>query len=125
MRIGIRYFRFSPVCRALDVCCALMVISNILFNVLDLDGSDFLRIFNPVEKITIIAVVSTEGRLDFSPEKFERRRDGLLSFTDGSGEYGPPHYAEIQNFSQLREARAHGYRVGLARNSVSDSSPYF
>ena len=102
-----------------------MVISNILFNVLDLDGSEFLRIFNSVEKITMMAVVSTEGRLDFSPEKFERRRDGLLLFAGGSGEYGRPHYAEIQNFSQLHEARAHGYRVGLARNSLSDSSPYF
>ena len=125
MLIGIRTLHSSLVCRTFDVCYALMVISYILFNLLDLDGSDLPKVFNPVQGTTIVAVVPTEVRLDVPPEKFQRRGDGLLFFADGLGEYGRPRWAEIPKFSPLGEARAHGYRVGLARNSLPDSSPYF
>jgi hypothetical protein len=124
MLTGIRTLHSSPACRTLDVYCVLIVISNILFNVLDLDGSDLPRVFNPLQESTIVAVVPAEARLDFSPEKFGRRGDGLVFFADGS-KYGPPRWAEISKFSPLGRARAHGYRIGLARNSLPDSFPYF
>ena len=127
MPMGSRTLHSSPslVCRTLDVCCVLMVISYILFNVLDLDGSDLSKVLYPVQGTTIVAVVPTEARLDFSPEKFQRRGDGLSFLADGSREYGPPHWPEISKLPALGQARTHGYRVGLARNSLPDSSPYF
>ncbi len=124
MLIGSRTLHSSLVCRTLDVCCVLMVVSDILFNVLDLDRSDLPKVFNPVQVTIIVAVVPTEARSD-SPEKFQRQGAGLFFFADGSREFGRPRWPEISKSPPLGQARTHGYRVGLPRNSLPDSSPYF
>src|SRR5215470_17655202 len=115
MLIGSRTLHSSLVYRTLDVCCVFIVISYILFNVLDLDESDLPKIFNPVQVTIVEAVMPTEARLDFSPEKFQHRGDGLFFFADGSRECGRPRLAETSKMSPLGQARTHGYRVGLAR----------
>jgi hypothetical protein len=103
----------------------LMVISYILFSVLDLDGSDLPKVFNPVQATIIEAVMPTEARLDFSPEKFQHQGDDPFFFADGSREYSRPRSPELSKMSPLRQTRIHGYRIGLARNFLPDSSPYF
>jgi len=101
-----------------------MVISYILFNVLDLDGSDLCRVFGPVEKSTIVAVEPAEGQLFNSPEQFASGRSIFLLITDVADKFASQHQAMLL-ISQLKTARSHGYRVSLARNSLPDSSPYF
>ncbi len=125
MFVHLPHIRNSSLRWAIYIACLFFVLSYIAFDVLDLDGSDFLRAFNPVEGTTIIAVVPTETRLDFSRETFKGRHSDMLFFADRLRKYGRSRPMEIQDFFPVDATRAHGYRVGLARNSLSDSSPYF
>jgi hypothetical protein len=69
MLMGSRTLHSSLICHTVDVRWVLMVIPYILFKMLDLDGSDLPKVFNPVQVTVIVAVVPTEAGLDFSPEK--------------------------------------------------------
>lgn len=125
MLMCLPHIRNSSRQRAMYIVCVFFVFSYIAFDVLDLDGSNLPKVFNPVQGTKIVAAVLTEARLDFSPKKLESRGDGVIFFADGSREYGRPRWAEISNLAPLGQARTHGYRVGLARNSLPGSSPYF
>ena len=119
-----RVFLLSTFWRIAHVVCALLVFSYILFDVLDLDGSNFSRLLATVERAAIVAEVPDAVPLNYSPEKSESRGDTSLFFPDQSGSYTRPCWSELLRASTLGTARSHGYRVGLARNSLSDSSPY-
>ena len=107
------------------VFCAMMVTSYILFNVLDLDGSDLSRLFGPVEKTSIVAVVQLEAELFKSPEPFASHDGILLRVIEQPDKFTSQQHAKLLPFSQLDITRSHGYRASLPRNSLSDSSPYF
>jgi hypothetical protein len=121
---GRRLFHSSIFRRVTHVVCALLVFSYILFDVLDLDGSNFSRLLAPVERTAIVAEVPDAIPLNYSPEKYESWGDTSLLFTDQSGLYARLYWTEFSGASPLGTARSHGYRVGLARNSLPDSSPY-
>src|SRR5262245_49147941 len=110
--------------RATHTVCILLVFSYVLFDVLDLDGSNFSRLLATVEKAAIVAEVPDVIPLKYAPEKSEMWGEISLLFTDQAGSYARPQWAEVLRASTLGTARSHGYRVGLARNSLPDSSPY-
>ena len=114
----------SRVWRAIYVVSILLVFSYILFDVLDLDGSDFPRLFTPVQRTITVAVLPSSTQLNYSSDESELCGDISLLFSDRSAECSRPPLAKILRASRLGIARSHGYRVGLARNSLPDSSPY-
>lgn len=121
---GFRPIHSSRLWRATYVVCALLVFSYILFDVLDLDGSNFPSVVAPEETTVIVAVVPSDTQLRDSPDATERWVNIPFVFTDRSEKYTWQH-TNLLKFSPLGLARSHGYRVGLARDSLPDSSPYF
>jgi hypothetical protein len=119
-----RAFHLSTFWRVTHVVCALLMFSYILFDVLDLDGSNFSRLRATVERTAIVAEVPDAIPLNYSPEKSESWGDTSLLSTEQSGLYARLCWTELLRASRLGAARSHGYRVGLARNSLPDSSPY-
>jgi hypothetical protein len=114
----------SRVPRAIYVVSMLLVFSYIFFDVLDLDGSDLPRFFTPMQRTITVAVLPSSTELNYSSEHSELCGDISLLLADRSAECGRPSWAELLRASLLGTARSHGYRVGLARNSLPDSSPY-
>src|SRR5262245_7404007 len=121
---GRRLFHWSIFWRVTHIFCVLLVFSYILFDVLDLDGSNFPKLLMRVERAVVVAVVPSTTQLNYSSEESELCGDISLLFADRSGEYSRPLWVELLTASPLGTARSHGYRVGLARNSLPDSSPY-
>ena len=115
-------YRGRPVRHAIHIASILLVCSYIFFDVLDLDGSDFPRLLHPVQKTIIVALVPCEAELFNSPKPLVRADSTLIPITDRAGRFTSPHQAKLLILSSLFSARAHGYRVSLARNSLSDSS---
>ena len=74
----------SRVWRAIYVVSILLVFSYIFFDVLDLDGSNFPRLFTPVERTIIVAVVPSGTQLNYSSDESELRGDISLLFVDRS-----------------------------------------
>jgi len=124
MLSGRRPFHSSIFWRATHVLCTLLVFSYILFDVLDLDGSNFSRLLATVERAAIVAEVPDAIPLNYFLEKSESWGDTSLLFTDPSGLYARLYWTALSRASPLGATRSHGYRVGLARNSLPDSSPY-
>jgi hypothetical protein len=77
-----------------------------------------------MERAVIVAVMPSGTQLNYSSAHSELRDHIALLFADRSGLNVRPLRAEGLSSSALGTARAHGYRVGLARNSLPDSSPY-
>ena len=110
----------SRASRAIYLASALLVFFNILFDVLDLDGSDFLRLLVPTNKTITVAVVPSGAEIDYSFHHSELRDGIALLFADRSELNLRPPEAEVLISSALGRARFHKYRVGLARNSLPD-----
>ena len=125
MTLGLGPIHSSRVWRAIYVVSILLVFSYIFFDVLDLDGSDFPRLFTPVERAIAVAVVPSGTQLNYSSEQSELCGAISLLFADRLAEYNRKPWAELLKASPLGTARSHGYRVGLARNSLPDSPPYW
>ncbi len=114
----------STLCRIADVACALLVVFYILFDVLDLDGSDFSKVFNSAHQPKLDALVRAEVDLDVSAKQFVSFSASASLLAPDASEYAQLLRSDNVQFSLLGTARAHGYRMGLARNSLPDSSPY-
>jgi hypothetical protein len=108
----------SRASRAIYLVSALLVFFNILFDVLDLDGSDFLRLLVPTNRTITVAVVPSGAEIDYSFHHSELRDGIALLFADRSELNLRPPQAEVLISSALGRARFHKYRVGLARNSL-------
>jgi len=104
----------SIVSRSIHVLSVFLVFSYIFFDVLDLDGS----------RTAIVAVVPTAVQLNYSSEQSELCDIALL-LANRAGLHPRSQWVELLRASRLGTARSHGYRVGLARNSLPDSSPYW
>jgi hypothetical protein len=110
--------------RAAYLACGLIVLSYFLFDVLDLDGSNFLLLLTPLERSVIVAELPSEIELTHSLERSEPLGDIAFPLAEKSGNYIRLQRAKRPGSSLLDSARCHGYRVGLARDSVPDSPPY-
>jgi hypothetical protein len=124
MPSGLKPIHSSRVSRAIYILSIFLLFCYIFFDVLDLDGSNFPKLFTPVQRTITVAVLPTSTELVYSSEQSELRGDISLLLADRSAECSRPSWAELLRASPLGRARSHGYRVGLARNSLPDSSPY-
>lgn len=109
----------SRVSRSIYVLSILLVFFNIVFDVVDLDGSSFARLLASVKRTVTVAVMPSDSEVN-SFEDSELRDDFALLFADRSRLNVRPPRAEVLSSSALGTARSHGYRVGLARNSLPD-----
>ena len=114
----------SRVWRATYVVSMLLVFSYILFDVLDLDGSSIHRLPAPAKRTVIVAVVPSGAQLNY-PSEQSGLRDMALLLANRAGLHSQSQWPELLRASRLGTARSHGYRVGLARNSLPDSPPYW
>jgi hypothetical protein len=119
----LRYKDLTAFGQALYLICALVIFSYVLFDVLDLDGSNFAKIFNSSHRTFIGAFVPAEAEFDFAA-----KRDSLMTLgaifvlaalvvtcTGLRLTHGP--------VSALIRTRAHGSLLAFARNSLPDSIP--
>ena len=107
----------SKVWRPIYVVCTLLVFSYILFDVLDLDGSD-LPLRHPLERTVIVAEVAKDTEHVYSLDRSEFWMDLLLLAV--SGEAASVRLTRVLIFSPLDSARSRGYRVALPRSSTID-----
>lgn len=121
---GLQVVHSLGICRAIHVVCMMLVLSYILFNVLDLDGSNFPRLLIPVGRSVIVAEVPCDVEFVYSLDRAELWKNTSDLSADGSGAYGRLQRTEVPRSSPLDSGRTHGYRVGLPRDSIADLSPY-
>ena len=112
--------RASRVWRATYVICTLLVFSYILFEVLDLDGSNFPLNQYPIDRTAIVAEVAKDTVRVYSAERPELWLDPA-TLSPGM----PPEAMWIRLtraliFSPLNSVRTRGYRIALPRSSPSD-----
>ena len=113
----------SSLQRAIYVACMLLVFSYILFDVLDLDGSNLPRLLTPVTRAVIVAETVAVIDLQDSRKPAAPWGSVALLFTDLFEKCS--RLRRQTTASGLDSARSHGHRVGLPRDSVADpASPY-
>jgi hypothetical protein len=123
MLLGFRPIYSSLSWRVAYVVCTLLVFSYILFDVLDLDGSNFPWV--QVERTVIVAEIPSDMELIHVLDRAGNWENASVLCADRSREYAWVQRTEFPRSSPLDSARSHGYRVGLPRgNSVPDSSPF-
>src|SRR5499426_1977817 len=105
---------------AIYTTCMLLVFSYILFDVLDLDGSDFPRPRAPVERNVVVAEVPKEIKQAYMPDKTELWVDHSVLVPAMPGESVHVRLTMALTFSPLESARTRGYRIALPRSSPSD-----
>ncbi len=113
----------SRVWRLAHVVCMLAVFCWLLFDVLDLDGSNFPSLLIPDAPVIVAEVPpDIQPYNPSAPARLWENTSALL--TDTSTECAWFRLAKIPRSSPLDLARGRGYQVGLARSSIPDSSPY-
>jgi hypothetical protein len=118
----LRYKDFTAYGQALYIICALVVFSYILFDVLDIDGSDFAKFFNPSHKTLIGAFIPAEAEFDFAAKRDFLSLGAVHAFAALVLESAPPRSAALPSSTLIR-TRAHGSLLAFARNSLPDSPP--
>ncbi len=110
-------FRRSRLLPFLHVVCLLFVFSYILFDVLDLDGSNLSAVATPAER----AVIAAETPADIESPHRLAPADSWETDTvapDQTARWAQPRRSDDLFFTPLLSARAHGYRVGLPRDAI-------
>ena len=118
----LRYKDVTACGQALYIICALVIVSYILFDVLDVDGSGFAKIFNPSHKTLISVFIPAEAEFDFAAKRNSLSLGVVLAFAALVEDCPLPRIAALP-LSALIKSRAHGSLLALARNSLPDSSP--
>jgi hypothetical protein len=106
--------------RAIYFACVCFVFSYIVFNVLDLDGSNLPSFAATIERASIVAVIPSEVEISYTPDAVEHLQIIKALLTDRFREYVRFRMTRARESSLLALARAHGYRIGLARDSLPD-----
>jgi len=122
--IAIRKRKCSLFCRATDTLCTLLVLLYILFDVLDVDGSNLAKVFSPSRRTAVEAFIPAESDFEFSARHIESLGADTFFIAAVFVACAVCRQAKPEPFSPLRAVRDHGDRLGLARNSLSDTSPY-
>ena len=108
--------------RAIYVVCMCVVFSYVLFDVLDLDGSDFPRPRAPVERNVVVAEVPKDIKLVYGLDKIEVWIEHSILTPAISGQAVSIRLSSLSAFLPFDSPRAHRYRVALPRSSPSDPS---
>lgn len=118
-----RTYELSIYERALHILCALVIVSYILFDVLDVDGSNFAKFLKPAHKTLIGVFIPAEAEFDFAAKRNSLSLGvAVLAFAALVEDCALPRIAALP-LSALIKSRAHGSLLALARNSLPDSAP--
>src|SRR5215467_14185174 len=115
-----RPIHYSRFWRAIYIVCMLLVFSYILFDVLDLDGSDFPRPRAPIERSVVVAEVPKEIKQTYLSEGTEFWVDHSVLVPAMSGGSVHVRLTRALTFSPLESVRTRGYRIALPRSSPPD-----
>jgi hypothetical protein len=123
-----RSFRVSKAWRVSYLVCTLLVFSYILFEVLDLDGSNFpLKqfVFERValERVPIVAEAAGDTSGAYSLEKTLLPGHFFALSPDTVRERMWVRLTRSLTLSLLNCVRTHGYRLALPRSSTLDPFP--
>lgn len=108
----------SQVRRVACIACMPFVFAFIAFNLLDLDGSNFLSLTRWFDHFIVDADVAASPRIDPLPEDFEYSANKLIQITDHPLDQARYHMSELRSPSRLEKARSHRYHVSLPRDAV-------
>jgi hypothetical protein len=118
--VHLPHIRNSSPQGAIYIVCLLFVFSYIAFDVLDLDGSNFPRLFNPVQRSSIVAVIPSDAEIPYSTDRGEHAPGIAAQASDTLTEYTRLQMTRLAESSLFASPRAHGYRTGLARDDLPD-----
>ena len=111
--------------RTIYIVSMFVVFSYILFDVLDLDGSDFPRPRAPVERNVVVAEVPKDIKIAYCLDRTELWVEHSLLVPAICNETMSVLRTRESRFSHLDSARAHRYRVALPRFFSSDLFQFF
>jgi hypothetical protein len=106
--------------RALYIVCVCFVFSYIAFDVLDLDGSNLPSFVTTLERNSMLAVIPSGVEIAYSSDRAEHAPTLAAMAADTFTEYARFQMTKLAKSSPLASARAHGYRIGLARDDLPD-----
>ena len=111
--------RRSTLSRVVYVICTAFIVLYILFDVLDLDGSNFPTMRTPVHRTVVIVEVPKVGENVYLPNTTDLWVNVASLLAES--EYAI-HLATLDLWIPLLPdaARARGYRIALPRSSPSD-----
>ena len=98
--------------------CAFLIVTYIFSEVLDGDGSNILRLVTPSDRSIIAAEVPSDSEDALFSERVDRLENLFVLFDDSAGERVRVQVLRVRPSLPLAMTRAHGYRVGLPRDSV-------
>jgi hypothetical protein len=111
--------RRSTLSRVVYVICTAFIVLYILFDVLDLDGSNFLTTRAPVNRTVVIVEVPKVGENVYLPDTTDLWIN--LAVLPTEAKYVIHLVALSVRIPSLPDAaRARGYRIALPRSSPSD-----
>jgi hypothetical protein len=116
MLLHFLHIRHSTHWRAMYIVWMCFVFSYLAFNVLDLDGSNLRSFVTPIEQSSIVAVIAPDVEIPYFSNQVEHVRTVAALVADVFTEYARFQTTRIAKSSLLANARAHGYRIGLARD---------
>ena len=119
----LRYNQSSVFWRVINIACMVIVFSYIFFDVLDLNGSDFLPARYPVKSSAIVNNVLKDIERSYLPQSKGLWVGFSTLWPASLVDPVPLRYKELFRSSALDWFRDHGYRVALPRSSPSDPSP--
>jgi hypothetical protein len=115
--------RASKAWRAIYLVSTLLVFSYVLFEVLDLDGSNFPLKQFALERAAVVAEVVKDTVGAYAVEKAALPDHLFTAFFHSPGEAMWIRLTRVLSFSSLKSLRTHRYRIALPRSSPSDPFP--
>jgi len=118
----LRYKGFALCGRAFYILFALVLSTYILFDVLDLDGSNFAKFAKPSHKLSISEFLPVEAEVDFVAKRDAPTFSAIFRLA-ALLVAGTRLRFSATLFSPLIRTRAHGSILALARNSLPGAPP--
>ncbi len=120
MFVRLPHIRNSWLWRTIYIVCLFFVTSYIAFDVLDLDGSNLPSVFTPVERSSFVAVIPSDAEITYSSDWGEHVLPIAALAALTLTEYTRFEMTRLAESSLFASPRAHGYRIGLARDDLPD-----
>ncbi len=108
---------------AIYIASTALVFSFLLFEVLDIDGSDFPARPTTAATPATLSEAAHDIRRAFVYGPSKLWIDAAVLFTDGSWHSVRSHDPAARRPSPVASPRTHGYRIVLARSSLLDTPP--
>jgi hypothetical protein len=120
MLASFRSVKFSVLWRTISIICVMMVFSYILFEVLDLDGSNFPLQRYPVESNAIVPETETNTIRPYLIRLAEPRTEFSFSWLTKHVDWVHLRLIETLTVPGFTQVQRRGYRAPLPRSSIPD-----